>query len=272
MHHMSRGKVISREYKVVLRGAAFTGNESAFMGRAKLFWKDFKNAIASVASVSGSLDTINKKREILFFDSKEHVLHNGNYIFRERKNAAKGATEITLKFRHADRYVSQDRDMDPQKGLHGKIKFEEDIKSPFQSLYSFSSSLDKNNSAQKLKDIVNLYPGLAAGLENYDPKEKLVQINEHEIQEIVITGGSIVISDDPPVHAECALIMWYEAEVFSVDPVIAEFSFRYGNEKGKYSGATGQVAFTVFARLQKELKGWIDIENATKTGFIYKER
>jgi hypothetical protein len=79
-----------------------------------------------------------------------------------------------------------------------------------------------------------------------------------------------VLSDDPTLSAECALIVWYDSKLDGGDPLIVEFSFRYGNKKEKYSGALSQTAYDVFIKIQAELEMWVDYDNATKTGFIYK--
>ena len=46
---------------------------------------------------------------------------------------------MTLKFRHPDRYVAESPS-DEGRNIDTKAKFEEDIKAPFVSLYSFSTS------------------------------------------------------------------------------------------------------------------------------------
>ena len=106
---MNSEKVISREYKLVLKTEKFTGDEFNLLKNAKVVWASLKKVIQPVAQTEQeNLDTISLKREIRFYDTKNFTLHNNNYIFRERKNFSNSQKEVTLKFRHPDRYVSQD--------------------------------------------------------------------------------------------------------------------------------------------------------------------
>jgi hypothetical protein len=269
---MNREKVISREYKLVLKTENFKGQESDLINNAKIFWTNLTKIISPVIkNTAGNLETINSKREISFFDTENFTLHDKDYIFRERKSLSDNKKEITLKFRHPDRYVSQDRDMQSQKTGKAETKFEEDIKAPFLKLYSFSSSRPITGKQQfkKIKHIVKLYPGLAHQLNKKSGEEFLSMVNNLAIQEIVITGGELIVSNDPLVNAECALIIWYGPEAFEADPLIVEFSFRYRNQKEKYSRETAQKAHDLFLLIQQGMKPWIDSNNATKTGFVY---
>lgn len=270
---MNSEKVISREYKLVLKTDKFTGGEFILLKNAKIFWVSLNKLIQPVAKTEqGNLDTISLKREIRFYDTKNFTLHNNNYIFRERKNFSNDQKEVTLKFRHPDRYVSQDRNMKSRKIGKRKMKLEEDIKAPFIKLYSFSSGglIAVEKQFKKIKDIAKLYPGLATQLNKYSEEEDIFLVHDSAILEIVITGSEIIICSDPPVNAECALIIWYKSKHIESDPVIVEFSFRYGNKKEKYSQEVSQKAYDLFLSIQKEMKSWIDIKSTTKTGFIYR--
>jgi hypothetical protein len=69
------------------------------------------------------------------YNTKDLLLHAKDYIFHERKSLTDGGQEVTLKFRHPDRYVSQDRGMKPKISRNKKVKFEEDIKATFVNIY-----------------------------------------------------------------------------------------------------------------------------------------
>lgn len=269
---MKREKVISREYKLVLKAENFAGAENNLAKKAHVFWSTCKKILKPVIKViNGDLDKMSIQREIRFYDTCNLSLHSIDYVFRERKNLLDDEKEVTLKFRHPDRYISQDRDMLPRKIGKGETKFEEDIKAPFLKLYSFSSSqpIADDQVFTKLKHIVKLYPGLASELKEDTEEEKIFLVNELSIQEVVITGAELIICDNPRVKAECALIFWYDSKVFEADPIIVEFSFRYGNKKEKYSREAAQKFFDLFMLIQEGMKSWIDSKNATKTGFVY---
>src|SRR5207249_902896 len=117
------------------------GSRSTLQKAAQMFWSSFSNSIESIAiGVDGSLTAIEKQKTVSFYDTGGRHLHSNNYLFRERVDVDAEEREVTLKFRHPDRYVSQDRDMAAARPEVGVTKFEEDIKLPFTTLYSFSTT------------------------------------------------------------------------------------------------------------------------------------
>lgn len=272
---MRNQKVISREYKIVLKKENFTGNENDLIEKANIFCNDLKKIIDHpIKLVHEDFDVIKSRREIRFYDTNVLTLRSKNYIFRIRRDVDDNKTEATLKFRHPDRYISQHHDMDFNEDLEGEIKFEEDIKSPFITLYSFSSTVTvaATKGLKGLKDVIELYPGLDEELNKDEEKQKIISVSELSIFEIVVTGPKIIINDDTQEKAECAFIVWYDLNASDVEPVFVEFSFRYGSKKEKYSREASQNAYALFKLIQEKMKYWIDTENATKTGFIYNDK
>lgn len=262
-------KVVSREYKLVLKAANFAGGRDDLLQKASGFWRAVKKAIAAlIKETDGDLNTIVEEREIKFYDTKELTLNKRDYIFRQRQDLPDGKTELTLKFRHPDRYVSQGRDM-AMKSPKGKTKFEEDIKAPFLKLYSFSAGqkLAEDTKLKKLKHVIKLYPGLAEHFDGQLAEEPIEIVGNTTIHEIVIGEGHIVLSNEPAGKAECALIVWYGAD--DTNPVIVEFSFRYKDDNENYPRVTAHNAYDLFLLLQDKLKEWIDADGGTKTGFIF---
>lgn len=269
---MNWQNVVSREFKLVLKKKKFSGDEERLKRKAQAFWKDLQQITKQVAETTeGELATINNMREIRFYDTKAFTLGNAGYVFRERKELPEGKHEATLKFRHADRYIAQDRNMQLPKKIKAKIKFEADIKMPFITLYSFSATqpLAAKETLSTLNDAVRLYPSLRAELGKFSKLEKLQPVNKVAVQEVVITGTEINICKRPLVNAECALIVWYEKEAFKKDPVIVEFSFRYGNKQEQYDRKSAQKAYDLFLMIQEQLKPWIAKESTTKTAFLF---
>jgi hypothetical protein len=141
---MERRTVMSREYKVMLRPNRFRGNEETLLEAARVLWHDFSTTVKkrkTVVDTGGDLTRIATRRLITFYDTRDRILNEARYIFRERRGLDGSDRDITLKFRHPDRYVAQDRNMDASASTEARTKFEEDITAPFLSLYSFSTRL-----------------------------------------------------------------------------------------------------------------------------------
>jgi hypothetical protein len=98
---MKARTVISREYKMMLRAERFVGTEQQVLIAAGQLWGEVARIIEPFAlTVSGTLDTVSKKRLVTFLDSEARQLWAGGYIFRVRRSLGGRRPEVTLKFRH----------------------------------------------------------------------------------------------------------------------------------------------------------------------------
>ena len=263
------------------------GDEEALLRKAGEFWDTFVAAAGGlVLGTGGGLDTIAKRRFVRFFDTADQRLRGNGYVFRERREIESGDREVTLKFRHPDRYLVEDRDMRAKKSARerSKTKFEEDIKKPFIKLYSFSTKqpVKAKKSLDTLDDPGRLYPDLPKRLgKAWDAAEPLVQVGGFTARELVIEGATLRIAKKPKVEAECALVLWYDARGDVHRPVVAEFCFRYGDDDERYDGKAARRAYEVFQGLvdtavQKDggpaleaLGRWINLGSKTKTAYVY---
>ena len=203
-------KVNSREYKIMLNASRFTGNEDQALKSATHFWRDATKAFgATVLGADGELNRVENHRLIRFFDTKTTHLNSNSYIFRERADPKSKTREVTLKFRHADRYVSADRDMNTAGKAKAKTKFEEDIKPAFQQLYSYSTTVPValDHKLAAMKDIVKLFPGLKRGLNGGAEDEPLEVVQGLTARELVIGGASLYLGKRHNVHSSCVLIV-----------------------------------------------------------------
>ncbi len=264
--------VISREYKVMLKKEYFFGSEVELIEVCENFWKTFKGVIQDIVfDTNGSLNNVKKQINVRFYDTTAHHLRENNYVFRERIDLDTGKRKVTLKYRHPDRYISQDRDMAAAVVENGDTKFEEDIKIPFVKLYSFSTTqtISDGKSLNKLNDIGELYPDLKKQLKSYQKNLPIALVGGFNARELVITGADFQIGKGPKVEAECVLVVWYDDSCGEDMPVVVEFSFKYENEREEYDGEVAQRAYDVFGRLQNMLGKWVDSEGQTKTSYVY---
>jgi len=263
--------VTSREYKLMLRAARFVGDEAALNEAAAAFWRELAGIVLpSAVAVSGIDDITRKRRKVRFFDTADRSLRASDYVVRERVDLENGQRELTLKFRHPDRFISQDRDMKPAEAFSIDIKFEEDIKPRFQSLYSFSSTivLDDDRVLETVKDVCKLFPGLAAASDEIPKDQALIAVGDFTGYERVVKGTTFQIRKDPQVFAECSLTLWYEQEEGEA-PILAEFSFKYEDPKEAYTATMARRAHDAFMAMQNELGDWLDAESMTKTAYVY---
>lgn len=264
--------VESREYKVMLRKERFTGLEADLLNRANDFWKAFNKLVREIVfDTDGCLNKIETQRLVRFYDGSDHSLWKNDYVFRERIDLNANEREVTLKFRHPDRYISQDRDMSAANVGNGKQKFEEDIKLPFLKLYSFSTKQPISDSKflNKMDDPGELFPDLKKRLKSYQKDESIHIVRGFTAKELVITGADFQIRNSPEVKAECALIVWYKDSREEDGPVVVEFSFKYKGKGEEFDGETAKRAYDVFVRLKDELAYWVDPEGLTKTAYVY---
>ena len=264
-------KVTSREYKVMLRRSRFKGNERRLFQAADDLWDDLSKGVRSVVvETGGRLDAISVRRFITFYDTRDHRLNAARYIVRDRRDIEGGGRDVTLKFRHFDRYIAQDRQMDAA-SPEAKTKFEEDIKGPFVSLYSFSTrvSLDDSPAFKRLEDVRRLFPGIASRVDGFRDDTRVGAVGGFKARELVLTGATLRVGKTPKVDAECALIVWYDAKKAATAPVAVELSYRYGDKDEEYGGGATRRAFDVFSVLQSKLGRWVDPKPRTKTAFVY---
>ena len=201
--------------------------------------------------------------------SSEHGLQNSDHAFRERIDEASDQREVTLRFRHPDRYLAVSRDMS---GRHVRTTFEEDIKAPFHGLYSHSGSqgIAGSKDLNKLNDLHRLFPGLPKQLDHCDDSQAITAVEDRTWRELVLTGADFRICKSPKVETECALIVWYDARSNPHRPEVVEFSFRYGDDQEAYGDKSARRAYEIFQVLQgPALAAWVDPTGMTKTAIAY---
>jgi hypothetical protein len=175
-----------------------------------------------------------------------------------------------LKFRHPDRYFAASRDLISEGG--GQTKFEEDIKIPFQGLYSHSTTLaiGRDKRLDRLNDPGRLFPGLPGQFDRYDGSKPIEPVGGLTVHELVLTGAGFRIGRSPKVEAKCALIVWYDAAGDGNRAEIVEFSFRYGADDEAYGGGAARRAYRIFQILQAPaFAGWVNLEGTNKAAWIY---
>lgn len=269
---MSPDPVISREYKLMFKPELFAGDDDAVVARAGEFWEAYVEVLGDlVRDTKGSLDTVLHRRDIVFLDTDDQFLRCSDYAFRERIEHGgdhDGRREVTLKFRHPDRYIAQGRDLSAAEPKHSKTKLEEDIKPEFLKLYSYSTKqpIGYDVTLGTVGAIDDLYPGLSHDLEGYNPDRGLETVADFTAHEIVIGGAELELGRDSGEVAECAMVVWHGED--GENPVVAEFSYKYGDPHESYGKKVAARAYEAFELVQA-MVDWVDPKSLTKTAYIY---
>ncbi|MBX7103687.1 MAG: hypothetical protein K1X57_06375 [Gemmataceae bacterium] len=269
---MTKAKVCSREYKIMLKSSRFAGDETQLARSAGEFWAECSRKLGPVVlGLVGELKEVQARRTIRFFDTPGRELNNSLYIVRERAGLDGGGREITLKFRHPDRYVAADRGLRMTQASKAKCKFEEDIKPQFQQLYSFSSTMrvPAEQKLARVKHVGDLFPGFRTAFRGFREDDPLAVVGDFTARELVIGGGSLYLGKRYGVYASCVLVVWHDHRKDAGDPAVAEFSFKYGDKGEAYGGGTVRRAYDAFQSLQTTMPDWIDTDSKTKTAFVY---
>ncbi len=266
-----RQDVTSREYKVMLAPSRLDGDQAALVDAVGRFWSDVATALRPLdIPTTGGFTGVKARRLVRFFDTDAHTVNGRSYIIREREDIDTGEREVTLKFRHPDRYVAADRSMEAANASDVKTKFEEDVKPPFVSVFSFSTTqpLESGRVLEQLEDVVDLFPGLADAVTELPHDSPLLLVRDFVGREIVLEGATLLLGKRD-IEAECALVVWYDEGEDDTTPVVAEFSFKYGDDAEDYRGSVAQDAYEVLRLLQGGIGDWIDPSPRTKTAFVY---
>lgn len=259
-------QVISREYKLMLNPDLF--NYDTELNDAGLLFQDIKTAVelAITRDVLGS-PVLSKERDVMFYDTASTCeLHNRAYSFRER--IENGLSEVTLKFRSADRYISDFEDL--SSSTSGAVtKLESDIGSNssnnFKVVYGHSTKADNTRNINEMKDVNVPFPGFDA---DYTLSNSLVltlvgdlTIFEHVYKNMTIDLGQF--------DAVISITLWYQGVPSGAQaPVVAEVSFKYEDSGVAYTRKVVNRAKKSLAAI-KSLTQWVNPDSLTKTAFVY---
>lgn len=258
--------VTSREYKLMLHVAPFSYSTESATVTSLL--DDAHNVIehAINRSVSG-LPWLEKQRDISFFDTQGSCeLRRRGYSLRER--VENGASEVALKFRSPDRYLSDFEDV--SSGTPGaETKLESDVSAnanePFKVVYSHSTKAPNVRTINKIEDVNVHFPEFQSHY-GLDDDLALSLVGNLSVREHVYRGVEIDLGQH---DAQISVTLWYQGiPSGSQKPLVAEISFKYEDVSADYTRKVVNRAKASFEAL-KSLSGWVDSDAKTKTTFVY---
>ncbi|MBN2864496.1 MAG: hypothetical protein JXK16_00670 [Thiotrichales bacterium] len=255
----------SREYKLML-----TPQQFAYATESNDVISLIDNAKTTIElaidrDVTGT-PTLEKQRNVRFYDVASSChLRNMGYVFRER--VENGDSEVTLKFRDADRYIAGFEDLS-SRTLGATTKLEADIgastTTPFKVIYSHATTAPNTRTLNNLLDINTHFPGFDADYALQDTLP-LSLVGNLVIYERVYKN---VMIDLGQFDAEISVTLWYQGQPTSQQsPLIAELSFKYEDANADYTRKVVNRAKQAFMALQT-LPG-VDLSATTKTALVY---
>jgi hypothetical protein len=218
-------------------------------------------------------DIEEKKRKTWYLDTSKYELNASRFLFRIREEKEADEYNVTLKCRHPDRYAAALHDLSsPIK--HIKMKFEEDIITPFISKFSPSAEFQdvQKPNIDTIKELESTFPGLKTL--DISSDERLEKVNNFEAIEVSCKVGKIIFDDKNDVKAY--LNFWYISNEKKT-PIIVEFTFNYSAKEPNESNGTLLEEFShsliregdaLYLSLQKDKLIDLDIAK-TKTEYAY---
>ena len=201
----------SREYKLILKKDLF---KDKFDGIEKV-----KSIITSqVENQGGTFNAVNpefKLKKVWYLDTENHELYknkNNGLLIRVKENQEKQGYKVEIKVRKPNRNDAASYDLlHPEKSekyefKDEKYKFEEDIKTPSDSVFSVSSVFEYKQELylNSYNDILSIYPSLS--LDVSDKQAKLVKVNDFEADEFNPDLGEIIFANGK--SAQIQLSIW----------------------------------------------------------------
>ena len=272
----------SREYKLILKENLFKDKDEGI--------KTVKSIIKSqVESQGGTFNEVVpefKSKKVWYLDTENHQLFKNKkngLLIRVKENQEKQEYKVEIKVRKPNRNDAASYDLlHPEKAKNmnlkdGKYEFEEDIKTPFDSVFSVSSVFEYKQelNLNSYNDILSIYPSLS--LDVTDKQAKLVKVNNFEVEEFNLDLGEIIFANGK--SAQIQLSIWNSPN-YSRLPCIVEFDIDVKAEKEPADendnnfeefpqSKVGQID-ELYKKLQDESIGIANLKPPkTKTEFVY---
>jgi len=213
----------SRKYKLILDKGYFKDKDEGI--------KKAVSIVKSQVEQQGGTFKFNMSEEnpkkVWYLDTKNHELcENTGLLIKVKENQAKSKYKVEIKVRKPDRNEAASYDLssplsNPKYEFQeNKYKFEQDIKTPFDSIYSVSSIFEYKQKPDlySYEDILSIY--LSLSLDISDKQAKLVNVNDFEAEAFNPDLGEIIFANGK--SAQTQLSIWYPPDNRCL-PYIVEF-------------------------------------------------
>lgn len=219
-------------------------------------------------------------KKVWYLDTKNYEFKDNGLLIRVKENSFKSEYKVEFKIRSPNRDKAASYDLShPKKNskydYKGKHKFEEDITTPFNNVFSVSSlfKYDDKPDLNSYNDIKSIYPLL--NLDISDKNENLVKVNDFEANEFNPKIGEIEFANGKV--AQTQLSIWYLPNndlpcivEFDIDVNADEQDKENENTFEEFPQSKIEEINKLYNVLQAKNIGIANLETTkTKTQFVY---
>ncbi|KZN47799.1 hypothetical protein [Pseudoalteromonas luteoviolacea] len=254
----------SKEYKVMLSTTHFS-KSNEHLAVNQVFEEVAGLTLSATSKPLIGTSYLSKIRQVRFYDvAQVCTLKELGYVFRER--IENGRSEVTLKYRHVDSYLSDFEDVSSQHS-EAKTKLEADFSiansGVWKIVYGHSTKVPNSRYINEVKDINKHFTGFD-NVYRLPDSTPLSPVSGLAVYERVYEGYTVDLGRQ---DAEFSLTLWYQSE-HTETPLVAELSFKYADQQGDFSKTVTQRAARLFENFRNNLN-YIDSTSMTKTQFVY---
>jgi hypothetical protein len=263
-----------REFKILLKAADFSDDIAT---EVHDYWKLARRvATQLLIHVRRAPEEAEPRhRDIVFLDTPDFAFYRNSFMLRIRRPYAGSDPghryELTLKFRSPDIGRAAAADVNPARGIAGRVKFKEEILlvgselGGMRSIFSHTCQLPSESGPlhKTLGDYLEMFPGLAVlGL---SPKTKIAPAARVPVQEVLYELGELGFRGAKTAKVDMAV--WRNTETKKI--MIGEFAYEtHFRHYGRLHPIPKLRSERLYRLLQRETGAWVEL-GTTKTAMYY---
>lgn len=263
-----------REFKILLKPEAFSGDIATDVHD---YWKLARRLAGQLLiHVSREKDEDKPRvREIIFLDTPKSDLYQRSFLLRTRRDVPDGkpapSCELTLKFRSPDVQAAAEANVEPVKGISGRLKFKEELLLVVSALGGMRSTYSHTCQIREwdrplpktIGEAAKLFPALGKlGLASTTPLRPASKVG---VEEVLYELGTLGFAG--PKVAKVSMALW--RTIADKKPLIGEFAYEpQFRHYGRLDPAGKSRSERLYRLLQRETGGWVEL-GTTKTAVYY---
>jgi hypothetical protein len=261
--------ITSKEYKVMLKPANFTGSSSTVNTRLSSLRTALANYATSLGRTSTGSFTLKSgmPRQVKFYDTWNCDIYYNGYAFRMRRDSGKTNWEGTLKFRNPSQALADTRRTKMNHCATNNLggKFEGDISLGGSLVYAYSHDCEISNSKNIniLDDVDDTWDEINQVWVDeffWDLNTDIYKVNDITISEKAYNGFKV---NFPGTAADFTATIWYSTST-STTPLLVELSFTTDADSDPNVDAFWNGMATA-----PQLTPWLDTNALFKTNWLY---